>query len=172
MVSRTKKYLVLGAVVAFGFASEQALAETVNTNFQVLARVNANCLHQTASDIDHGVYDPLAAADDDAAGAISVACTNGTSYTVGLDVGDGGGDYTTRTLDGACAKLNFNLYRNAGRSEVWGDGTGGSHLVSGIGAGLGIPQSQSHDVYSRIPKEQFLAVPGSYSSTIEVTITY
>jgi spore coat protein U-like protein len=172
MVSRTKKYLVLGAVVALGFASEKAYAQTtVNTAFQVSATVNANCLQQAATNIDHGVYDPLAG-DDDATGTITVRCTNGTPYTVTLNVGSGGGSFATRTLSGTGGTLNYNLYRDAARNQVWGDGSGTTNTVIGTGAGLGVPQQQSHTVYSRIPTGQDTAAPGNYASTIQVSITY
>jgi len=172
MVSKTLKYLVLGAVVALGFAPEQSIAQTtVDTSFQVLATVNANCLQQAATNINHDVYDPMALGDDDAAGTITVRCTNGTPYTVALNVGTGGGTFVTRTLDNAGSKLNYNLYYDSNRTNVWGDSVG-VNTVSGTGAGLGVPQQQSHPVYSRIPAGQYTAAPGSYSSTIQVSITY
>jgi len=171
MVPKAVKCLVLGAVVALGFASEQAFAQTVTTTFQVSATVNANCIQQAATNIDHGVYDPLAA-DDDATGTVTVRCTNGTPYTVALNVGTGGGSFATRTLSGTGGTLDYNLYRNAARNEVWGDGSGATYTVPGTGAGLGVPQQQSHPVYSRIPTGQDTAAPGSYNSTIQVSITY
>jgi spore coat protein U-like protein len=172
MVSRTLKLLALGAVVAFVFASEQAFAQTVTTTFQVSATINANCLQQAATNIDHGVYDPLAG-DDDATGAITVRCTKGTPYTVALNVGTGGGSFVTRTLDGGGGEtLGFNLYTTAARNVIWGDGTNTSQTVPGTGAGLGIPETQSHTVYSRIPTGQTTAAPSTYSSTIQVSITY
>lgn len=172
MVSKTVKQLALGAAVALGFMGDRASAETVNTSFQVSATVHANCLQQAATDISHDVYDPLAA-DDDATGTITVRCTNGTPYSIALNVGTGGGSFGTRTLDDtAGGKLNFNLYRNAVRNEVWGDGSSSTYTVSGTGAGLGVPQEQSHTVYSRIPAGQNTVAPGSYSSIILVSITY
>ena len=43
-------------------------------------------------------------------------------------------------------ELAYNLYREASRSIIWGDGTGGSAVGSGTGA--------THTVYGRIPSRQ------------------
>lgn len=172
MNTRIFKQLLVGVVATMGLISAQAFAAQVQTTFQVTATVNAVCNNQAATNIAHGVYDPTSGTDNDATGTITVRCTKDTPFTIALNVGTGGGSFATRTLASGGDTLNFNLYREAGRTTIWGDGTGGSNTVAGTGLGLGVPQAVSNTVYSRIPNSQTTVPPGSYSSTIQVTITY
>ena len=70
--------------------------------------------------------------------------------------------------------LSYNLYADAGRTSVWGDGTGGSVAVesSVLLDVLGWAPTQSFTVYGRIGAGQTGAVPGSYADTVSVTVTY
>ncbi|MEC9361710.1 MAG: spore coat protein U domain-containing protein [Pseudomonadota bacterium] len=84
-----------------------------------------------------------------------------------LSIGDGaqgdGGITPRRMLSGASA-LQFNLYSDASRTQVWGTYPG-NHvevvlqyavpLLGGSGSG-------SRTVYARVPANQFSAVPGTY----------
>ena len=59
---------------------------------------------------------------------IDVNCSNGAPYTLALDVGTGGGGFGGRTMakvagPPAAGTLTYNLYRDAARNEVWGDGS-------------------------------------------------
>jgi len=63
--------------------------------------------------------------------------------------------------------LEYNLYTDAGRTTVWGDGTASSVTAAGTGSGA----QQSLTVYGRIPASQ--SVPaGSYSDTVTATINF
>jgi spore coat protein U-like protein len=69
--------------------------------------------------------------------------------------------------------LTYNLYRDAGRSQVWGDGTASTAL---LGATMNfsyfqLSNSTTHTVYGRVPAGQS-AHPGSYSDSIIVTLTF
>jgi spore coat protein U-like protein len=66
-------------------------------------------------------------------------------------------------------ELVYNLYTSAARTTVWGDGSGATSTVSGVGAGL--LTASTHTVYGRIGVNQD-ANPGSYSSTVTVTLTF
>jgi len=125
-----------------------------------------------SSPVAFGAYDPFSGSALQTTGRVDVACTDQTPYTVKLDVGVyGGGTFATRKLKHLTigSWLLYNLYRDAGRSEVWGDGTGGTYTVSGTGAGLGTPNQ--HTVYGRLPALQNGHV-GQYTDTITVTVTY
>jgi spore coat protein U-like protein len=63
--------------------------------------------------------------------------------------------------------INYQLYRNAGRSEVWGDGNSGTVTVAGTGNGA--PQAAT--IYGRVPA-QITPNPGSYADQVVVTVTY
>jgi len=146
-----------------------ARAATVSTTFDVTATVVDAC-SVSATDLDFGSYDPSSGTALDGSSTISANCTVGTGYTLSLDIGGGGGAYTQRLMDSAGTDtLGFNLFTDAARTQVWGDGSGATATVSSTGAGL--LTSNNHTVYGRIPISQDVE-PESYSSTITVTVTY
>jgi spore coat protein U-like protein len=67
-------------------------------------------------------------------------------------------------------QLLYNLYRDSGRTIVWGDGSGGSQAYQNNN-----PQPNNRDItvpiFGRIPPGQNAKV-GNYSDTITVTLTY
>jgi spore coat protein U-like protein len=81
----------------------------------------------------------------------------------------------TRWLAAGPLRLYYNLYRNAARTEIWGNGTGGSFVVSGSlkpGPGVGNEtRSETYTVYGRVPEQQD-ADTGDYSDTIVITLTF
>lgn len=137
----------------------------------------------TATGVAFGVYNPLAGANVDASGNVNVSCTRtglldltpGISYSVQLNAGNSGG-YSSRELGSGAATLNYNLYRNAARTLIWGDGTGGS---SAQGGNVSFPllnlssvtRDNDHTIYGRIFGGQNVAA-GSYTDTINVTVIF
>lgn len=142
-------------------------AATATDQFQVTANVTATCTI-TANDLSFGAYDPTVATPTDAASTISVQCTNGAGYNVGLDAGlFAGATVTTRRMTGTdAAGLSYELYRNSTRTNNWGN-TVGTDTEPGTGTGA----SQSLTVYGRIPAGQWVQA-GSYADTITATVTY
>lgn len=124
------------------------------------------------SSVAFGSYDPFVSSPVDSTGQVDVACTDQTAYTVALDAGAySGGSYSPRKMKHFTLTtwLSYLLYRDAARSELWGDGQSGTYTVSGVGAGLGQPNH--HTVYGRLPAMQNVHV-GQYGDTITVTVTY
>jgi spore coat protein U-like protein len=127
----------------------------------------------TATGISFGNYVPVDAANNDSAGSVRVRCTLlvalGGSYTVDFSTGSSG-SYAQRTLRNGPSVLTYNLYTNAARSQILGDGSGGSsQITQNFSALLAIDQTIS--VYGRISGGQNVP-PGSYSDIIIVTVTY
>jgi spore coat protein U-like protein len=163
---RIKTALAIGACAA-AFATP-ASAATQTTNLGVSATVTANC-SVTASPVAFGNVDTLSATPVLGTGSVSVTCTNGTGWTATSDVGGGSGaTFAVRRMTFSGNTLNYTLYRDAARAEVWGDGTGSTFSVGGTGSGA----AQSFTVYGRVPGSQASAPPGGYSDTVGVTITY
>ncbi len=65
--------------------------------------------------------------------------------------------------------MNFNLYKDAAFTQVWGDGTASTFTVAGTGSGL--LTANSLTVYGQIPVSQDKPT-GTYSSLITVTVSY
>jgi spore coat protein U-like protein len=135
----------------------------------------------TAISLNFGNYDPAITAADDSIGTVSVTCryvplgATRVNYRVTISNGMNGTSPTTRQLGAGSAHMNYNVFADPARSQVWGTGTGGTVIASGamtIGPGNGNgTRTFTHTVYGRIPQLQD-AVPGTYTDTLVVTLTY
>jgi spore coat protein U-like protein len=167
-MARVKAILIAGAFAAAAFAPLNAHAGTDTDTFTVSANVISTC-DIIANDLEFGDYNPVTAANLDAATTLSLTCTNGTAYNVALNIGTGTGASTaTRYManGGGTDFLGYTLYRNAGRTQLWGS-TIGADTLSGTGSGA----AANIDVFARIPMNQ--AVPsGEYTDTITVTVSW
>jgi len=137
-------------------------------SFQAKVVVSASCT-VVAADIDFGTRPDLAAAVT-ANGGLSVTCSSGRPYTIALNAGATPGNTIAArkmNLNGAGAGVvGYQLYRDAGPSNVWGDGASGV-VYSGTGSGT----LQAIPVYGRVPV-QATPAPGTYLDTVRATITY
>jgi spore coat protein U-like protein len=103
----------------------------------------------------------------DAQSTLVVQCTNTTPYNIGLDAGAGSGaTVTTRKMTSGGVTVSYSLYTDINRTTVWGN-TVGTNTVSQTGNG----QNQSFTIYGRAPPQNAPA-PGTYTDTINVTVTY
>jgi len=128
------------------------------------------------SPVAFGVYDPLAAGPLDTTGNVAVTCTSVGNALVlyRVDLGTGqSGTYNTRAMTNGVSQLNYNLYTNAARTLVWGNGTGGTRRVWNFYflQPIGSTQTDNHTVYGRIFPAQNVSV-GSYLDTLVVTVTF
>ena len=124
-----------------------------------------------------GAYNPIAATPNDTTGSISIVCQPNPvaamqSYTLSLSSGSAGSFASRRLISGAQG-LNYQLYTDAPRTMVWGDGSAGSSTVtSGFVLSVLVPVSAAHVVYARIPASQSTVGAGAYMDTIIVTVVY
>jgi spore coat protein U-like protein len=122
----------------------------------------AQCTVSTTS-VAFGAYDPFSAAPRDSNGSVQITCDAVTSYTIALSAGNSGS--LDRAMAAGAYRLSYNLFTEATRTIVWGDGSGGSARVSGSGTAATIP------VYGRIPARQNVHA-GSYTDMLVMTVTY
>jgi spore coat protein U-like protein len=156
-----------GVLLALAGGAEAA---TRTTTFNVTANVTANC-EVAATDLLFGAFD--GAIDINSTSTVGVRCTAGSPYTVALNIGTGGGSFAARTLASGGDTLIYNLYRNAARTEIWGDGTASTFTVAGTGLGMTVPNTVNHTVFGALPAAGNENAPiASYASTIQVTVTY
>lgn len=160
-----KRTAVLLLLAVMPLAELHAQSQQVSATFKVQARVEAVC-SVNASNLDFGAYK----GDSPAVGTttIGATCTPGTTYNIGLNDGTGGGTiYGGRKMaSGPANKLNYQLYRDSARANIWGNTTG-TDTVQDVGSGL----EKQHMVHGAIPAAQ--AVPaGSYEDTITVVVYY
>lgn len=118
--------------------------------------------------IAFGIYSPFNAVPTDSAGTLRVSCDSVTvGYTVLLSTGSAG-VYSSRSMSGGGYVLAYNLYADALRSVVWGDGSGGTTTVSGA---FSLPGAIDHSVYGRMSARQNVGA-GTYTDAITVTINF
>jgi spore coat protein U-like protein len=134
----------------------------------------------TASGPAFGSYNPLAGSPTDSNGSVSVTCNvlaplgQTATATVSLSAGSSGG-FAQRVMRSGGNGLNYNLYIDNAYTQVWGDGTGASLVVTDnfvfplLG---GTSQTVTTTIYGQIPVGQLNVVPGSYADTITVTVSY
>ncbi len=154
-------------------AAAEVNAATATSTFQVSATVAKTC-SVTATAVAFGNFTPGGGALTNAASAVNVNCTKGTTYTIALNPGTtAGGTVAQRLLANGANTLQYNLYTTNAYSSVWGDGTGTSVTQAGTGNGLGVAAS-ALTLYSQLPDNATnqVAPPGAYTDTVTVTVTY
>lgn len=160
-------YLEYGVAVPAPACSTLASPSTPIA-FTASATVVNDCVI-SANTLDFGTSGVLRTAID-ANGSLSVRCTLNAPYSIALNAGTGSGaSVATRrmTRSGGTQTVNYQLFRNAARTELWGDGTNGTLTVSGTGTGI----AQTINLYGRVPA-QTTPQAGTYVDTVTVTITY
>lgn len=108
-----------------------------------------------------GAYDSLSPTHQDGTGNVRITCNSTTAFTVGL--GSGAGTFDQRSMTNEQSTLRYNLYTDATRTLIWGDGS--LNGVSGIGTSVDLT------VYGRIPARQSIPA-GAYIDAITVTVFY
>jgi spore coat protein U-like protein len=125
----------------------------------------ATCGTFSVVSVVFGSYDSLSSHSLDSAGSVTVSCDAGDSFSIALSSGQG--TFLGRQMVGGSNVMMYNLFTDAQRSVIWGDGTNGTVVVSGSGSGTSV----IYTVYGRIPGGQNLPA-GAYSDSIVVTLNF
>ena len=160
------RFLKAGAIaVACSLTSGISIADDV-ANMLVTANVAPSCQLNSVPTIAFGTLNPLA--DNDIQGDIVWVCTSGTNTVIQLN-GGGSGNILARTMAGP-SPLPYQLYTDAGRSQIFGDGTTGNDV--GV-AGTGYATPDNVTVYGRVAQaDAQSATNGNYNDTVVVTIVF
>lgn len=165
------KTLQTATLLAFGgFAAMSAnAAGTATGAFDVTLDVTDTCEVTAAKgtqDINFGSF--AAGADVTEALSstpISVKCSNGTTYNIGLE---GTGFLSDDTLPVA-NKVAYQLLKTTG-GELWGNT---ASEVGGTGTGMATDQAKEHTVYATLAAGSTDNLPvGTYTDTVNVTVSY
>jgi len=118
--------------------------------------------------VSFGTFNPIPTQPDTTTlGIIEINCDGATTVTISLTVGSG--TFSSRTLSSVSSAVFYNLYADAGNTQVWGDGTGGTVTVPCTFSAAG---TQSIPVYGRIRGGQLSVTPGTYSATPQILIAW
>ena len=120
--------------------------------------------------IAFGAYDPTILTPLDTAGTLIYRCAQ-KDHNIMITLSQGAGtSFATRRMVNGTDQLFYNLYRDAARTVIWGDGTGGTQAFIPRN-----PQGNNQDltvpIFGRIPALQNVSV-GNYADTITATLTF
>jgi spore coat protein U-like protein len=120
--------------------------------------------------MDFGVYSGLAAAPTESTGTVTARCQGGRGI-IRFQLSPGhSGDAANRYMMSPTDALRYDICTNPARTQIWGDGNGGTYEVFREQTRRG---RQIHTVtaYGRIFTGQGVA-PGLYSDDIVVTVIF
>ena len=126
--------------------------------------------------INFGSYDVLAGAPLDGAGSFSVTCSQSGNRALAVVYSAKLATAPPRLLQPSIGadRLSYDVYVDAARTQRWGDGTGGTFVISGA---ISVPPHSSVTdapkfYYGRIsPAGQDVSAAPSYAQTLTVTVT-
>jgi spore coat protein U-like protein len=132
------------------------------------ASAQSSCTISVTS-IAFGNYNVFTTTADDSTGTITFRC-NAAARNISISLSDGSSStFSPRTMRKSSEVLQYNLYRNAARTTLWGDGTGGTSVYTNSNP----PNNRNVNVtiYARIPAQQDVSA-GSYSDTVSAVINF
>jgi spore coat protein U-like protein len=169
-LSKTVAVVGVGVAMAFsGFGAVRMNAATATANLGVSATVTNNCTISTVA-LAFGSYDPVvanASTNLDGTGTVVVACTKGSTATIGLGLGSNASASVRRMTDGSSNYLTYELYQDTSRSTVWGNA--GAGLLSPVAAPS--KAARNFTVYGRVTSNQDVPA-GSYNDTVVATVNF
>jgi spore coat protein U-like protein len=165
-------WVITACIYASGSVSAQAATATSNLTVQIT--ITASCTINAATlDFGSNPGTTLVAANIDASSTVSVTCTSGSPYSIGMDNGANASGAQRRMKTGANF-LNYNLYVDAGRTNAWTTAASNSTCTTANSCALGTGNgsAQSVSIYGRVPSIGTAPPPGAYTDTVLMTITY
>jgi len=133
------------------------------------AALAAGCTISSEGPVAFGSYDVFSSEPLDSTGAISYSCTQ-TALPPVIRISAGrSGSFSSRTLANGTFTLGYNLFLDAGHSQIWGDGAGGTYAFTG--AAPVDNQTYTVTIFGRISARQNVGA-GSYSDTLTVTVDF
>ncbi len=164
-MSIVRKLLV--ACVALASALP-AWAGTATGTLTVNATVVSNCTVAAATLNFGTTIVATIAANIDVSTTFNVTCANTVPYSVDLGVGTGPAPtFANRQAKQGANVLNYSLYLDNARTQVWGDNTGGTVHATGTGSGA----AQSLSVFGRLFPQSATAT-GAYTDAVTITVNF
>jgi len=121
-----------------------------------------------ATGVTFGNYDVYSTSPLDATGTITIRCSGLLQWIEVRLTRGSSATFMPRTMVRGADTLNYNIYRNAARTTVWGDGTGGTSYYSGI---AWVSRNVVLTTYGRVPAAQDPRA-GAYSDTLTAVVNF
>lgn len=153
-------------LAAFGLIFAGTVQAQASFNLSVSAFIASGCT-VSAAPVNFGAYSGTASAPTiDGLGQVTVRCPVNNNYNVRLNNGVNAAGSLRRMAPAAgAARLNYELYKNTGRTQRWGNNN--TERLDGVGNGA----AQTWPVYARLPGGQVVPF-GAYVDTITATVHY
>ena len=159
---------VLTSALMLAAVCDSAMAGTATGTLSVSASVAAVCVIGNAT-LAFGVYNPTAAVAATANTTVTLTCSLGTPYNIGMSAGAGAGATTAlRVMTATGGTLGYKLFRDAGLTLNWGNVVG-TDTLSGTSSASAL--INTINIYGQIPAGEAAAI-GSYTDTVTMTVTY
>lgn len=153
----TKKGILAAAVVSLALAAGPVQAAI-------------QCSIGSVSAVAFPDYDVFRGVPTDAQGSVTYSCLGVGQNTVTIDLTAGrAGQFNPRQMSASSEALPYNLFLDAGRGTIWGDGGGGTARY-----GPFQPPNNSPvvvPIFGRIPPGQN-ATPGTYTDSVTLTLNF
>ena len=163
-----KLLIRLSAVSAALFAAASVVqASTVQTTMAVTASTSNSCA-VAAAPLAFGTVNQISGTATDSQTTITVTCTPGVAFNVGLDGGahQTGGVRQMQAVAGS-ALIPYSVFSDAGHTTSWGN-TVGTDTV----ARTATVTPATLTVYGRIAGNAGLVAAGAYADLVTVTVTF
>lgn len=142
------------------------------------AQAATMCQFTSGGALDFGTYNVLSAAPNDSLLNVVVTCNRdggpaNVSVTLGIGPGAHGSGVGLRRMRGTGpipSLLDYGLYRDSGRSAVWGFSNGIDVMTQTVTVPNKGSASIVFTVYGRIAPQQDVAV-GPYGDSVQLTLT-
>lgn len=123
----------------------------------------------SATSVAFGTYNVFSGTAVDSTGTITYRC-NATAANITIALSRGtSSTYIPRTMSMGGELLAYNLYSNAGRTNIWGDGTAGTSVY--VRANPPNDNNVNVTIFGRVSAGQDVSA-GSFSDTISATINF
>jgi len=123
----------------------------------------------SATSVNFGSYNVFNGSDVDSTGTVTYNCNGGAhNVTVGLTQG-ASASFNPRQMKKGAEALTYNLFLDASRTSIWGDGTSGTSVHQG-----GDPPNNTNvnvTVYGRVWAGQDVSA-GSFSDSVTAVINF
>lgn len=134
------------------------------------ARAVPSCSFGIVTGVSFGAYDALDTSPLDQTGSVTFQCTDLGAGTVTVDLSAGNsGSYAAREMRKGTDSLQYNLYLDASRTQIWGDATAGTFHFGPFAPADGVDETLT--IFGRIPAQQASPV-GAYTDTVIATINF
>ena len=163
-----KKFALLALALAAFTGS--AHAATVDDSFRVSIEIRESCtLNVSSAAVAFGQVNRSDASD--AGSTVSVTCTTGTPWVLGLNNGQNASGAavtaTNRRMSSGSGFVPYGLYRDTNRTQLFGS-TAGTDTASGTGTG----SAQSVAIFGRVSAAATNVAAGTYQDTVVAQVTY